>query len=255
MKMTSTRFAQILREEARRVIKESFEAPAAPAAGSPLQKVDVDKLKSLAASFATSQAKKAVARTAVQGAARAAAGTVGGEAVGTTGLIGAAGEVIGGASATVLAAPALIALGTAGLVGIADAAWDAHVAGVEAKDRNTATAITTGIRKAYTDAIVRGKQQGLWTSQDLAVPGQAMNKKLMKQGTLTKEENAALSIVLSTITPQDISNGFAYGVSGAPVDDKAVAKAQSDFSRMIASIQQEIRSKALTTAVKAPAQS
>lgn len=253
MKISSDRFRSILREETRRFIREAQE-PSSTAALSPLGKAELDKIAGLAIGLAKNkvnplkQAKSGLASTAIGTAADALA-IGGGAAVdagagAAFGALSSAGTAGAAATATALAPFVLMALGSYGLVSIADAAWDAYEAEAEAMDRDTKTACTSGRRNAYTAAIIRGKQQGMWTSDQLKLPGQAMNKKLTKSGTLTSEEGSALAIVLSTITANDIETGYAQALqANATADKEAVQRDKAQFQKYIEHAQKEVRSK------------
>jgi len=254
MKISSDRFRSILREESRRFIREAQE-PAAATSLSPLGKAEIDKIASLAIGLAKNKVNPL--KQAKSGAAQAAIGvaadllpTVGTGAAVDTGLgaalgaLSSAGTAGAAATATALAPITLMSLGAMGLVAIADAAWDAYEAEAEAMDRDTATACTSGRRNAYTAAIIRGKQQGMWTSDQLKLPGQAMNKKLTKSGKLTTEEGSALAIVLSTITSSDIETGYAQALkANATADKEAVQRDKAQFQKYIEYAQKEVRSK------------
>lgn len=270
MKINQDRFRAILREEARRMIYEA-QAPVQSVpksvSMSPLGKADTDALVKVAKSMASkysnplTYAKSGLAKTAITTAAEmlpSAGGVAAGEASAGAAFSALAGAGSAGVGATALAlAPfVLVTLGTMGLVGIADAAWDAKVAEVEAMDRDTATACTSAKRNAYTAAIIRGKSEGMWTSDQLKLPGQAMNKKLTKSGRLTTEEGSALAIVLAAITADDIEKGYASALQANPAADKEeVQKDKTSFSNYISSVQKEVKSKISSLPKSAPAPS
>jgi len=254
MRISTERFRSILREETTRFIREA-QAPTTPATLSPLGKAEIDKITNLAVGFAKNkinplkQAKSRAATAAVGLAADLLPAIGTGAAVDTgvgaaLGALSSAGSAGAAATATALAPFVLMALGSYGLVSIADAAWDAYEAEAEAMDRDTKTACTSGRRNAYTAAIIRGKQQGMWTSDQLKLPGQAMNKKLTNSGTLTTEEGSALAIVLSTINVNDIEAGYSQALkANAAADEDAVQRDKAQFQKYVGSVQQGVRSK------------
>lgn len=158
-----------------------------------------------------------------------------------TSLAGGTAAEVGAVVATALAPPVLIAV-AAYLVGwVAEESIKTYLAKLEANDRSTRAAAKNGMMGVYVAAANRGKQQNLWTSEQLRRPGQVMNN-FVNYGTISNEQDrAALSLVLSTATDADVDSQFEEaGSVDKFVDQKRLDGAKAEFKSFIAAMQSKI---------------
>lgn len=201
MRINESKFRQILREEARRVLAEEV-----------LAGVSAASVASWAGNRALSMAKKKVA---------GAATGLGSVAPYTTAAEGG-GIVVTGAS---LGAFILATYGISKTVEMFDETMNTLDAAAEAADRNTKQALSLAKQNMFLAGMESGKRQGLFTAPQLAAFFESSRKAGLKQ-QLSKEDQINMGVVYSLLTSAEVDKAFQD--AAASVTTKDSGKYESD---------------------------
>jgi len=182
MRINESRFRQILREEARRVLTEEA-----------LSGVSAASVASWVGNQALGKAKKQAAGTAT------GLGSVSAYTAAPGGAV-----VITGAS---LGAYILAAYGIAKIVKIFDETLNTLDAAKEATDRNTKQALSIAKQNMFLAGIESGKRQGLFTAPQLTGIFESIRKAGLKQ-QLSREDQTNMGVVYSLLTSAEVDKAF-----------------------------------------------